>query len=673
MSQAPRGDTTSCEDTGDTQPDSLGTQEPHTSGSKPATAELKLLAQVVESLGGTRREGQDRMVELVAHALAENEYLLVEAGTGTGKSLGYLVPALHWALTQDKRVVVATSTVALQRQIVGKDVPSITRYRGTDEDVAVLKGWNHYLCIHKATGGYPVEGTLFDEVAGAGEQTSEIGKEVLRARKWASGTTTGDRDDLRPGVSDEVWRQVSVTTDACLGQTCPMREECFAVAARTRAAQARLVITNHAMLGVHCNGQTPVLGEFDALVVDEAHDLERSISNQTTQHLFVSGIAGRARRAQRLGQVDATALVEAAQDLEVFVQDLPEGLMSVRAEGLLAHMRSLDDALRTFVRQLHANKEVEAAQRRVAAAELSSLEAFFDIWGQAPQTTITWLSRFSDGGTTLHCGPLEVAHLIADHLLEDRPAVFTSATLKLGGSFQAVAYALGLYMARGEIVSEDVGTPFNLSSQGILYLAKDLERPTTSGISRAQLDELVQLARASEGGVLGLFSSYGAAKEAAAALREALKYPVYAQGEGQLSQLVEDFAADPHACLIGTLSLWQGIDVRGLTCRLVVMDRIPFPVPTDPVVQARSRHVSKAGRNAFYEVSLNHAALRLSQGAGRLIRSHSDRGVVAILDSRVANSSYSAFLLRTLPPFWRTTKLEVAAEALARLAQSLPA
>ncbi len=634
--------------------------------------DIDLLNQVIQAMGGTRRSGQERMVELVCQALNRGEHLLVEAGTGTGKSLGYLVPALRWALEEEKRVIVATSTTALQRQIVGKDAPAVTQFCGQERDVAVLKGWSHYACMHKVTGGYPVEGPLFEMFSDGREaSTSQIGEQVVRARKWAMQTQTGDRDDLKPGVSDEAWRQVSVTTDACLGQTCPMRDECFAVAAREAATDAALVVTNHAMLGVHCDGKTPVLGEFDALVVDEAHDLERAISNQATQHLHLSGIASRARRSQRVGMADASDLIEAGEALEKLLQDYPQGLITHRDDALVSHMRRLDLALGSYLRDLQANKEVDAAQRRVAAAALTDMEAFVDIWGREPEETITWLSRFEDGNATLHCGPLEVSHLIANHLLEKRPAVFTSATLKLGGSFQAVAHSLGLYLAGGGVVSEDVGTPFDLDKQGILYVARSLPPPTTSGISDPQLEELIKLAKASEGGVLGLFSSRAAATQAAQVLREELPWEVLAQGEGQLPQLVEAFAADPHSCLIGTMSLWQGIDVRGLACRLVVMDRVPFPVPTDPVVQARSRHVAKAGRNAFYEVSLNHAALRLSQGAGRLIRSHTDRGVVAILDSRVAKSRYSGYLLKTLPPFWRTDKLETAVGALARLAREI--
>lgn len=636
------------------------------------SGDIALLNQVVQAMGGSRRLGQERMVELVSEALTGGQHLLVEAGTGTGKSLGYLVPALRWAVAEGKRVMVSTATTALQRQIVGKDAPAVTQFCGQSEAVAVLKGWSHYACLHKVTGGYPVEGPLFEMLSDGGQlTTSEVGEQVVRARKWAMETDTGDRDDLKPGVSDEAWRQVSVTTDACLGQTCPMRDECFAVAAREAAGEAALVITNHAMLGVHCDGRTPVLGDFDALVVDEAHDLERAISSQATQHLYLAGISARARRAQRVGMVDADDLMQAGQALETLLQDYPEGLITNRDDALVSHMSRLDLALSRYLRDLHANKEVEAAERRVAAAALSDIEAFVDIWGREPEQTITWLSRFEDGNATLHCGPLEVSHLIANHLLLDRPAVFTSATLKLGGSFQAIAHSLGLYLAGGTVVSEDVGTPFDLSKQGILYLARQLPRPAASGISQAQLDELVKLAKASEGGVLGLFSSRAAAMQAVQVLREELSWDVLAQGEGQLPQLLQAFAADQHSCLIGTMSLWQGIDVRGLACRLVVMDRVPFPVPTDPVVQARSRHVAKAGRNAFYEVSLNHAALRLSQGAGRLIRSHNDRGVVAILDSRVVNSRYSGYLLKTLPPLWRTDKLEVAVGALARLAREL--
>ena len=256
---------------------------------------------------------------------------------------------------------------------------------------------------------------------------------------------------------------------------------------------------------------------------------------------------------------------------------------------------------------------------------------------------------------------------MADRLLADRAAVLTSATLALGGSFEPMARALGLTLTADQWDGVDVGTPFDYARQGILYTPTHLPRPGR-GISEAALDEVLALTEASGGGMLGLFSSRRAAEEAAEVLRGATGLTVYAQGEDQLPSLVEAFAADENACLVGTLSLWQGVDVPGRTCRLVVIDRIPFPRPDDPVAQARSEAVAAAGGNGFMSVSATHAALLLAQGAGRLIRRADDRGVVAVLDPRLRTARYGAFLARSMPALWPTRERDVVLGALARLA-----
>ena len=263
--------------------------------------------------------------------------------------------------------------------------------------------------------------------------------------------------------------------------------------------------------------------------------------------------------------------------------------------------------------------------------------------------------------------PIEVAGSVAGHLLNGRASVMTSATLALGDSFDPMARSLGLTLAEQPWRGLDVGSPFDYPRQGILYVAAHLPRPG-SGISEAALDEMLALVEASEGGMLGLFSSKRAAQEAAEVLRGATDLSVYAQGDDQLPTLVRAFAEDEAACLVGTLSLWQGVDVPGRTCRLVVIDRIPFPRPDDPVAQARSDAVVAAGGNGFMSVAATHAALLLAQGAGRLIRRGQDRGVVAVLDSRLRTARYGGFLTRSMPALWPTTKPDVVRAALRRLA-----
>ena len=623
--------------------------------------DIELLSRVIESFGGDVREGQRTMVEAVADALQDDATLLIQAGTGTGKSLGYLVPAMRRGHENDERILVSTATLALQRQILTKDAPQVNGQLDGEVRVAVLKGWRNYLCLQKAQGGYPDEG-LFDEA----DVASDTGAEVVRLRAWAEETETGDRDDLVPGVSDRAWQQVSVDTLECLGQTCPMREECFAARARAQAEEAHVVVTNHSMLGIHAATENLVCGEFDALIIDEAHDLARIIRGQATLSLSGAMVNYRARRAARYAQIDTGPLEEAAHSLEAVLDGLDEGLIRTRPEQLLSAMRALDSGIRGALSGLEQST-VTGAERKLALAALNDLSQFMDRWDMDPQAVITWISRNDDARTFLNCAPLDVAGPIASRLLSEKPAILTSATLELGGSFDGIAYETGAAFAGGDLRSENVGSPFDPANQGILYVAAHLPPPSRGGVNSEILDELVDLVKASGGGALALFSSRAAAIEGARVLREQIDQEVFLQGEDQLGTLLQKFSHDVDSCLVGTLSLWQGIDVRGRACRLVTIDRIPFPVPSDPVVQARTAHVAKAGRNAFREVSLNHAALLLSQGAGRLLRSADDRGMVAILDSRIATRSYGSYLMRSLPQMWPTRDGEIARRSLENL------
>ncbi|MDO5719138.1 MAG: ATP-dependent DNA helicase [Actinomycetaceae bacterium] len=626
-----------------------------------SSEDLQLLTRVVSRFGGARREGQERMVDLVAHALDENEHVVVQAGTGTGKSLGYLVPAMRRAVEAGYRVVVSTASVALQRQIVTKDAPQVNGQLDTPARVALLKGWSNYLCLHKVHGGYPDQEALFDDAP------TEVGREIIRLRTWAEETDTGDRDDLVPGVSDRAWQQVSVNTLECIGPSCPMRDECFPNLAREDAKEAHVVVTNHAMLGIHAATDNAILGDFDALIVDEAHDLTRIIRSQATRRISAPTITYRARKIRRITGVNTQTLEQCAQTVEDILDGLDEGLMAVRPQELVEGLDLLGTQVRNIDREIRHSSTAEAAEKKLAGATLADITDFLEMWNRKPDDTITWISRSEDSPTYVNCAPLDVSRPIADRLLSDVPAVLTSATLQVGGRFDAIVIDTGMNLSDHTTVTADVGTPFDLERQGIVYVAGQLPAPQRSGVSDAQLDELVALAEASGGGVLALFSSRKGAEQGAEALREALDLPVLVQGEDQLSTLVAQFAADEDACLVGTMSLWQGIDVAGRACRLVTIDRIPFPVPSDPIIAARTRHVAKQGRNAFVEISLNSAALLMSQAAGRLLRSSSDRGMIAILDSRVASKSYGSFIMRTLPKLWPTQNRDVALASLRRL------
>ena len=672
-----------------------------------------LLDAAVTAVGGARREGQLRMAEAVAQTLAEHSHLLVQAGTGTGKSLAYLVPVLAHAVEKGERAVVSTATLALQRQVLAHDAPLVADIvaarTGARPKVALLKGWQNYLCLHKVAGGYPVEEepglfavsaatdgglpaaqataeppagpdrTGYGGPAGAGREG--LGEQVLRLRTWSEETGTGDRDDLVPGVSERAWRQVSVTKMECLGQRCPMIAECFPEAARQSAREADVVVTNHAMLGIAASGSPGVLPEHDVLVVDEAHELTERVTAQATAELSASVVERTARLVRRHAGVGLESLESAAASLRARLEVVPEGRL---VDGLPADLRDavilVEAGAREAVSAMKPEPGAEDAGGRAMAR--SAMVVLHEIAERllgdsvAARRDVLWCER-PRGGTEqprLRLAPLDVAGPVATQLLAGRAAVLTSATLALGGTFDPMARALGLTLDdetpwRGL----DVGSPFDYPRQGILYTARHLPPPGRDGTSEQALEELVALVRAAGGATLGLFSSRRAAEAATERLRAELDTPVLCQGEDQLPTLVRRFVEDEATSLMGTLSLWQGVDVPGPTCRLVVIDRIPFPRPDDPVKQARSEVVAAAGGNAFMSVAATHAALLLAQGAGRLVRRTDDRGVVAVLDPRLATARYGTFLTRSMPPLWPTSDGEVTRAALRRLSAGGPA
>lgn len=635
----------------------------------------QILDSVVEDLGGVRRDGQVQMVELVMDALKESGHLLVQAGTGTGKSIGYLVPAMSWSVDTGDRVIVSTATLALQRQIVRQDAPrvarAVTAISGKTPRVALLKGWNNYVCLRKAAGGYPEEDALMSRAAGEYGATA-TGEEVTRLREWSMSTDTGDRDDLVPGVSERAWRQVSLSKPECIGNKCPLRDSCFPLLARASAEDADIVVTNHSMLGIE-SARTPVLPEAGAFIVDEAHDLVDRVTSQLTSSLSAPEVAGLARLLRR-EKILATGLESAGEAIGTALDKLDDGRITTMpdalSDALLALLGELQQA-NADVADLPGKNEADAAAKSVARGRVQGLaEVVERLLSDARMSgkLVTWVQRDFDDRPSLHVAPLDVSNSLADELFEGKPAVLTSATLALGGSFEHVASDVGFaYPSQGPWDGVDVGSPFDHAKQGILYVADKLPTPGRDGYGEEQLQEIVELIHASGGGALGLFTSRRGAERAAEYVRERVETPVLVQGEDQLPTLVREFAGNDEASLFGTISLWQGVDVPGRTCRLVIIDRIPFPRPDEPLSQARTQAVGAAGGNGFMQVAASHAALLLAQGAGRLVRRHDDRGVVAVLDPRLRKARYAGFLLSSLPPMWRTTDTEVVCDALRRL------
>lgn len=655
----------------------------------------ELLARAVDALGGTPRPGQVQMAEAVAHAFATGEHLAVQAGTGTGKSLAYLVPAIARALKEESPVVVSTATIALQRQLVDRDLPrlvdAVADQLPRRPRFALLKGRRNYLCLNKVHNG------AGDEIADIPQEelfrapSSALGRDVARLTKWASDTETGDRDELSPGVPERSWSQVSVSARECLGMArCPFGTDCFAEKARAEAGRADVVVTNHALLAIDAIAEASVLPEHHLLVIDEAHELVDRVTSAATAELTPAPLGVATRRIARLVSPELSQRVEAAvATFSAAIHDTAPGRMDYLDDELTTYLTALRDAAHAA----RSGIDPAPADPKAAAARTEAIASLTDIADAAARaldsfapalpdrTDVVWLDHEEQRGSgpkagaarpatvvpVLRVAPLSVATLLRSRLFDTSTTVLTSATLTVGGTFDAMAQAWGLTDGP-EWQGLDVGSPFDHAKAGILYIAAHLPAPGRDGAgSEAQLEEIASLIAACDGRTLGLFSSMRAAKAAAEAMRGRLDTPVLCQGDDSTAALVEQFAADPQTSLFGTLSLWQGVDVPGPSCSLVIIDRIPFPRPDDPLLTARQRAVAARGGNGFMTVAAGHAALLLAQGAGRLLRRSEDRGVVAILDSRMATARYGGYLRASLPPFWATTDRAVVTEALQRL------
>jgi ATP-dependent DNA helicase DinG len=723
----------------------------------PLPAVTDLLAAAVAAIGGAQRPGQVVMAEAVGEAMKTGVHLAVQAGTGTGKSLAYLVPAVRHAMEQGTTVIVSTATIALQRQLIERDLPrlagALQASLGRAPQFAILKGRRNYLCLLRAQGDAPADpgDTLFDPAA-----TSALGKQVKRLHEWAAETKSGDRDELVPGVEDRAWRQVSVSATECIGvQRCPFGSRCHSERARELAGEADIVVTNHALLAIDAIENFTVLPEHDVVVIDEAHELVDRVTSVAADELSDAAVEAAARRCGKL--VDEgliTRLREAGTALERDLVDVPAGRLDFLPEILGVALATVRDAAAACAAQLRsaagsgeqdmdrvaASRAASASLEDVSGAAAEMLKAFaVDI---ASRPDVVWLDRPTEDSSrpvTLRVAPLDVGGLLAERLFGRRTVTLTSATLSLGGSFEPLARQWGLPPPGGwprdrgpaspaaapdaggdqakagdspaapdggasdgsaaapesgtdagrgtdaggepeerngqhtlEWTGLDVGSPFDHPRSGILYIARHLPQPGRDGLPEAYLTELRELITAAGGRTLGLFSSMRAARQAAAQLREPLKeagFPLLCQGEDSTSLLVTQFAADEPTCLFGTISLWQGVDVPGRSLQLVVIDRIPFPRPDDPLASARQRTVAARGGNGFMTVAAAQAALLLAQGAGRLLRTMSDKGVVAVLDPRLATARYSGFLRSSLPPFWTTSDPQVVRGALRRLSQ----
>jgi ATP-dependent DNA helicase DinG len=648
------------------------------------------LGAAVVAIDGSPREGQIAMAEAVANALSDRHHLLVQAGTGTGKSLAYLVPAL----VHGKRVLVATATLALQRQLVERDLPRVKEALedelGREISFAVYKGVGNYLCLQKMNAG---EESHDSEVL---VDISSLERDARKLREWAAKPgISGDRDDA-PEVDRRVWLANSTSGRECVGaDECRFGSECFAVNAKAKAQTADIVVTNHTLLAIEIVDSHPILPERDAVILDEAHEFMDRTTQAVTEELTggrVSRAAAMARKHMpgKLANVFDKAADGFAEALDSYSQDYrtrsdEERRLIELPNELVAPIRKVKEAAEAVIAAINADNEIidpdTIAERARVKGAVNEVKTTAQKLLKNNDGSVLW---FEPNFSTLYLAPLDVSSVLRENLFTQTPVIATSATLSVGKSFDAIARNLGI---SGEFEDEsessgidpsnvqmlDVGSPFDFAAQGMLYLPKHLPEPGRDGPSTEALVELGELIDAAGGRTLALFSSWRGVEMADDHLRRVLAelpIKIITQKRGDsVGSLVDRFAHEPTSILLGTMSLWQGVDVPGPACTLVAIDRIPFPRPDDPVMSARSAKADASGGSGFMQVSLPRAALLLAQGTGRLIRSIEDRGVVAILDSRIVNKRYGSVLLNSMPPLWRTSEGSVVRDSLRRLNQ----
>lgn len=605
------------------------------------------------------RPQQQAMAEAVGEALDALQTLVVEAGTGIGKTFAYLVPAL----TSGRRVIVSTGTRNLQDQLFERDLPTITRAIGRPVTVALLKGRSNYLCLYR--------------LALAREQSPDDAT-VATVRDWAQITRTGDRAELR-AVPEEapVWPRVTSTVDNCLGSDCPRYEDCHVVAARRAAQAADVVVVNHHLLladfALKEEGFGELLPGADAFIIDEAHQLpdvaaqffgvavsSRQISNlvrDTVAELLEAG-----HRDEHWRQTGA-ALERAVGDLRLQWGERQGRESWQGSAAKLASLRAVGEALDALEGKLQAlagsSNGLDNCRERTL--EIAARLSQFDPEAGEPVEGLRWVDA-RGRGLSLHLTPFNVAERIGELITQLAGAwVLTSATLAVGEDFSHFLGRIGI----SDVETLRLDSPFDFSRNALLYLPKKMPQPSDPDYVRAVCERARPVINAAGGGAFVLFTSHRSLREAARLFGGqgvlSLGHPVLVQGETPRAALLERFSAHGNAVLLGTSSFWEGVDVRGAALRLVIIDKLPFAAPGDPLMQARLEAIRRAGGNPFSSYQLPQAVLTLKQGVGRLIRDHRDRGVAMICDPRLQSRSYGRVFLASLPPMPVTDDVEEAA------------
>jgi ATP-dependent DNA helicase DinG len=611
---------------------------------------LDALEQVVGELpgGGEAREGQRSMADAVRLAIAERKHVAVQAGTGTGKTLAYLVPAI----LSGRTTVVATATKALQDQLAGKDLPFLQRHLGRPFEWALLKGRSNYLCMQRLS-----------EVVHRGDDEGQLSldgvaerapvEELVRLADWAQTTTTGDRADLEVEPTERAWSAVSVSARECPGAArCPSGAVCFAEAARERALAADVVVVNLHLYGLDLALDGVLLPDHELVVIDEAHQLEDTVSATSGIELTGGRFTDLARRTR--GVIADDSLVAAVDDAGHLVAEALRGHCDTRLRaglpddlaGAITVARARVEKVLAAARNIPSDAPEDTRTRGLrlvqsSGALLEDLSAVETVTADE----VVWVEG-TGANPVLRVAPLDVSGLLQERLWSRRTAVLTSATLP-------VRLPSRLGVAGAQITEVDVGSPFDYESNALLYCAAHLPDPRNPDYVDAVTDELGDLLEAAGGRTLALFTSFRVLDEVAAALQLRFddELPILTQRDLPKARLLEQFAASEPTSLFATMGFWQGVDVPGRSLSLVAIDRIPFARPDEPLLEARRE---RAGSAAFGLIDLPRAATLLAQGAGRLIRTATDRGVVAVLDPRLAKAGYRWDLVNALPPMRRT-------------------
>lgn len=603
------------------------------------------------------REQQQRMATAIEVALNERGALVVEAGTGTGKTYAYLVPALLGGL----RVIVSTGTKTLQDQLFHRDLPRVCQSLRVSPKKALLKGRANYLCLHRLE--------LANQEARLASR--EAVRELADIRAWVRLTRSGDRMEIDSVPEDSsIWPWVTSTAENCLGSECPQFNDCFVVRARRRAQEADVVVVNHhllfADLAIKREGFGEILPGAQAFILDEAHQIAEVASQFFTTSLSFRQLNELARdslseAAEQPGALallkdPVAALEQAMRALRAALDPLPLkgpwALAAAEPEVVQAH-EQLAQALQTLIDALQGQAERSVGLESCAARALLAQERLQHATGTGGSSEVCWYELFQRG-FVLHATPLDTAGPLSEYRMASRAAwVATSATMAVGESFALFQASTGFDDARTLYLS----SPFDYPQQALLYQPTGMPEPNTWGYTEAVVAAALPVLRASRGRAFLLFTSHRALREAAELLRTR-EFPLFVQGERPRPALLADFIASGNGVLLGAASFWEGVDVPGEALSLVVIDKLPFAQPGDPVLEARLNSIREQGGNPFRDYQLPSAVLALKQGAGRLIRTARDRGVLMLCDPRLISKSYGREFMASLPPMRRTRVLQ---------------